>query len=335
MATTRWSCWSCTIIVGSSIRILRFSRSTSSTVQIYGGPGMASGRALCDPSWNGSRNAWKPMSSPLASPLSADGVSGYLHPGYAESLSEFGSPLLLPRSNGSILIRRIPDTEYHDATAPYPLLFCLDWSQLPVDLDALGTVSPSVHGAPNLVSMTAVTDPFADVDESLFRRSCVGVVLGPDVGFYDFVFRGSVLDVVLTFKEAFRVALKDDFDRSISSHHRRNARKAAKILEVTAHACSVQILDDWLELYSNLIRRHHIRGVARFSRTSFERQFKVPGLVAFTATHNGQTVGMTLWYVQSRRAYYHLGAYSDVGYELGASFALFTRAIEHFHAEGL
>lgn len=255
------------------------------------------------------------MSSPLASPLSADGVSGYLHPGYAESLSEFGSPLLLPRSNGSILIRRIPDTEYHDATAPYPLLFCLDWSQLPVDLDALGTVSPSVHGAPNLVSMTAVTDPFADVDESLFRRSFV--------------------DVVRPFKEHFVVDLKGDFERSISSHHRRNARKAAKILEVTAHACSEHLLDDWLELYSNLIRRHHIRGVARFSRTSFERQFQVPGLVAFTATHNGQTVGMILWYVQSRRAYYHLGAYSDVGYELGASFALFTRAIEHFHAEGL
>jgi len=39
---------------------------------------------------------------------------------------------------------------------------------------------------------------------------------------------------------------------------------------------------------------------------------------------------MLLWYVQGNRAYYHLGAYSPRGYELGASFALFDSAIRYF-----
>ena len=47
------------------------------------------------------------------------------------------------------------------------------------------------------------------------------------------------------------------------------------------------------------------------------------------------TVGMTLWYVQDTVAYYHLGASSDLGYELRASFALFWLAIEYFASKGL
>src|SRR5262249_47210850 len=35
------------------------------------------------------------------------------------------------------------------------------------------------------------------------------------------------------------------------------------------------------------------------------------------------------------RAYYHLGAYSDTGYDLGASFALFEYSIEYFSQSGM
>src|SRR5215213_8208057 len=50
---------------------------------------------------------------------------------------------------------------------------------------------------------------------------------------------------------------------------------------------------------------------------------------------DGETVGMLLWYVQGDVAYYHLGAYSERGYELRASFALFQHAIEQFARRGL
>ena len=39
---------------------------------------------------------------------------------------------------------------------------------------------------------------------------------------------------------------------------------------------------------------------------------------------------MLLWYVQDKIAYYHLGAYSPLGYELNASFALFWHGLKHF-----
>ena len=50
----------------------------------------------------------------------------------------------------------------------------------------------------------------------------------------------------------------------------------------------------------------------------------------FRAVHQEVTVGITLWYVQSNIAYYHLGAYSEIGYQLRASFALFWSVIEYF-----
>jgi hypothetical protein len=94
-------------------------------------------------------------------------------------------------------------------------------------------------------------------------------------------------------------------------------------------------LDDWVKLYGNLIERHDIKGLVAFSRNSFAGQLKVPGMVAFRAVSNGETVGMLLWYIQNKIGYYHLGAYNPRGYELGASFALFWTAIRHFAESGL
>jgi hypothetical protein len=115
----------------------------------------------------------------------------------------------------------------------------------------------------------------------------------------------------------------------VDSHHRRNARKAFSKLAV--EKCNpAAILDDWIDLYRTLVERHHITGLAAFSRESFAKQLAVPGIVAFRAVSDDTTVGMLLWYEQGNRAYYHLGAYNASGYELGASFALFDYSIKYF-----
>ena len=44
-------------------------------------------------------------------------------------------------------------------------------------------------------------------------------------------------------------------------------------------------------------------------------------------------VGLHLWYVQGDVAYGHLGATSQLGYELMASYALYAFAIEQLRAE--
>jgi len=233
-------------------------------------------------------------------------ISAYLHPLYAESLSEYGTPRHLTRCGAWILQRQIPGFPYFDAMGTYPLLSCTNWDELHLDLDEL-------QG--QLVSISAVIDPFGEYDLA-YLQSCFK-------------------DVTFPFKQHFIVDLTRPLESFVNSHHRRNAKKALE--EVTVEQCinPDTYLDDWMRLYGNLIERHHIKGLTTFSRNSFAGQFKVPGMVAFRAMSNGETIGMLLWYIQKKIGYYHLGAYSPRGYELGASFALFRVAIQRLAERGL
>jgi hypothetical protein len=142
-------------------------------------------------------------------------------------------------------------------------------------------------------------------------------------------------NLVIPFKQHCVVELSRPLDTFVHQHHRRYARKALR--EVCVERCDdpANFLDDWTALYSVLIDKHRITGIAAFSKEAFAKQLTVPGLVIFRATHEGEVVGMTLWYVQKNVAYYHLGAYSPAGYDLRASFALFWRSLESFATQGL
>jgi hypothetical protein len=188
----------------------------------------------------------------------------------------------------------------------YPLFFCRDWSQLPRDLDDLSE---------ELLSLVLVTDPFGDYTPESLRHT--------------------FNDLVKPFKEHFVVDLTAPPETFVHAHHQRNARKALEAMTVERCKEAASCAEDWNHLYANLVARHDIRGIARFSDSSFALQSKVPGAVMLRAMHEGKTVGMTWWFVSGGVGYYHLGAYSDAGYELRASFALFWRAIELFRADGL
>jgi len=227
-------------------------------------------------------------------------VTGYAHSNYAASLTEFGAPHLLTASGGWILKRSIPGTPHHDAMGCYPLFACRDWSQLPDDMENL---------TKELVSLVLVTDPFGDYTKESLHHS--------------------FNDLVRPFKEHFIVDLAASPQTFIHPHHQRNARKAMGVLSVEAGSAA-DWLNEWISLYADLVDRHNIRGIARFSDSSFAMQSKVPGGVMLRAIHEGRTVAMTWWFVSGELGYYHLGASSPVGYELGASFALFWGAIELF-----
>lgn len=235
-----------------------------------------------------------------------DQAAGYAHPKYAQSFAEFGAPLRLPRSQGWLLQRRIPGSEYRDAMGCYPIFSCLYWSELHADLNELRD---------QLVSVAVVSDPFADCSVE-YLRDC-----------FD--------ELVVPFKQHFVVDLQERPEEFIHPHHRRNARKASRELEIELCAAPETALDEWVALYANLIRRHELKGLTAFSRESFAGQMNVPGLVVLKARHQQETVGMLLWYEQGEVAYYHLGAYSERGYELKASFALFRYAIDYFQKRGL
>ena len=232
--------------------------------------------------------------------------SGYAHSDYAASLAEFGRPRRLPRSGGWILERSIPGYLERDAIGCYPLFSCLDWSQLRADLDDLRD---------ELVSVVLVADPFGDY-EIEYLKVCF-------------------TDLVLPFKQHFVTDLSRPPESFVDAHHLRNVRKALRTVIVEECRNPSEFLDEWTVLYSALIEKHGITGLTAFSRQAFAKQLVVPGMVAFRASHQGTTIGMLLWYVEGDVGYYHLGAYSEQGYKLQASFALFIRAMEEFARRGL
>lgn len=230
-------------------------------------------------------------------------MTGYLHANYVRSLSEFGEPRALARCRGWILERNVPGGAARDAMGAYPLFACADWSALAADVDEL-------RG--ELVALSLVADPLSGATPQELAR-CFP-------------------DLVRPFKEHFVADLTRPVEAIVSRHHRRHVRAALRAVEVERCEHPVAHLDEWVALYDVLIRRHGIGGLRRFSRASFARQLEVPGALLLRARRAGETVAMTLWYVHGDAAFYHLGASSDDGYRVRASFALFARALEELRS---
>jgi hypothetical protein len=226
--------------------------------------------------------------------------AGYAHADYARSLSEFGDPLPLSRCDGWLLGRGIPDSEWRDAMGPYPLFFCEDWSQISSDLGDL---------APDVVSVVLVADPFAATD--------VGQL-------------GEAFDHVVRFKEHYVIDLDQDPHVFVRASHRAQARRALRSVEVQVADRPWDLSGDWQRLFETLCRRHAITGIRAFSPRAFEKQLRIDGLVMFVASAGTEVVGLDLWYVDHEIAYGHLAAFSDLGYELGASYATKWTMLEHF-----
>ena len=232
--------------------------------------------------------------------------AGYATLPYAESLSEFGEVVELPRSGGALLAQPIAGASGQDAAGPYPLFACRDWSGLSDDLQLL---------ADRLICAYVVTDPFAEATPEQLHATFP--------------------DVYYAYKQHFATDLTRPLDSIVDGHHRRNIRKGLKNFSIERRSADEPTMAAWQSLYNVLIERHGINGIARFSADSFAKQFAVPGFACFAAVDAEGVCGMTLWYVDRGVAYYHLGAYNERGYAQAASFAIFATALQHFAAEGV
>jgi hypothetical protein len=227
--------------------------------------------------------------------------AGYLHPDYAASLNEFGSPRQLPRSGGWILVREISQSLDRDAMGCYPLFDCQDWSSLHADLDALGD---------DLVSLALVTDPFGDYD-SAYLQHCFK-------------------DVVIPFKEHYVIDLQRPLSEIGGKRRRKHAQRALRQIRVEVCEQPAQFVDTWSSLYDSLIERHQITGIRAFSRAAFARQLSIPGVVVLQAIDEGTVVGAQIYFVQGAAVHCHLGAVSEAGYDSGAFYALDWCSVEYF-----
>jgi len=234
-------------------------------------------------------------------PLRQAVLPGYAHPGYAESLAQFGTPVELPRSGGWILERPVPGSPDRDAMGCYPLFFCRRWDELHADLEDL-------QG--RLVSLAAVPDPFGEYDLDLLR-DCFA-------------------DVVVPFKEHFVTDMHRPLADSVSKHHRKYAFKAQQQVRTEVVQEPSSFLEEWIELHRTLVARHDIKGLRAFSRQAFSAQLGLPGMVVVRAKHHETTVGAQLWFQHEDVAYGHVLAFNQLGYDLGAPYALYWFALEHF-----
>ncbi len=226
---------------------------------------------------------------------------GYRSLAYADAFSDYGRLCSLPRSGGWMLERRIANSDRSDAMGLYPLLCCSDWSAVGDDLEGYGA---------DWVSVTAVTDPLGDYDEAMLRRS---------------------FDRVQPFKDHFVAEMTEPPEIFVKKSHRQNARRALRKVDVEVCTDPMEYIDDWMDLWAVLTKKHAITGIRAFSRQSFVRQFSAPGMVAFRASLDGETVGLDLWYVDGDQAQGHLVAFNEKGYANSASYATKWTLLHYFY----
>jgi hypothetical protein len=227
---------------------------------------------------------------------------------YAQSLAEFGSPFRLPHSQGHVLLRPIPRTEQVDAVSCYPLFACTSPSGLGRDLEELRRA-----GA---VSLTLVTDP-----------------LGP----FDPLHLGGLFQAVARpYKAHYLVDLDGDPAELGTAHHRRNARRCGRHATFGVCRQPSDHIDEWTALYEQLVERHGVTGIARFSRAAFARQLCLPGALLVQAVGDGgDLLGMQLWFTETDKAWHHLSGYSPAGYRHGGvSYGLMAFALAELKARG-
>ena len=219
---------------------------------------------------------------------------------YAQSLAEFGSPFWLPHSQGHVLLRSIPRTELMDAVGCYPLFACVTPEALQLDLEELKRV-----GA---VSVTLVTDPLGSFD-----HQHLGDHFKP---------------VARPYKAHYLVDLTGDPESLGTSHHRRDARRAARQATFTVCDTPSDHLTEWTRLYGHLIERHGITGQARFSREAFAMQLSLPGVMLVRADGpDGDLLGMQLWFTDGEKAWHHLSGHTPAGYRAGVSYGLMASSL--------
>ncbi len=231
---------------------------------------------------------------------------GYRSAEYASSCRHIGEVLPLPLSGGFLLQRPVKGTPFFDLIAPYPLFDVREWCLLQEDFSRLDSEK--------YISITTVADPFADV------------------AFYD-LFR-LFPDRHVKLKSHYIADLSRDIGAFVSSGHRYKCRRALKNTEVRHEAEKMNFLAPWLTLYAGLRRRHGFTGPADFPPESLERQFGMEEMHLFTARAREEVVAMHLWLEQGNRVYYHLGASSERGYALRASYAIVWRALHYFKQRG-
>jgi hypothetical protein len=115
-----------------------------------------------------------------------------------------------------------------------------------------------------------------------------------------------------------------------SKHHRYEIRRAAQRGVEIRVVSLLDVLDEWTTLYETLISHHHITGVQRFSRASFEALANCDGFCTIAAFVDQKLVSCHLWVECQNFVWSHLAASNALGYDSGAAYAVYDYSIRYF-----
>jgi len=226
---------------------------------------------------------------------------GYAHPDFAEVYADIGEPVSLECSGGTLLRRQIPSTRQRDLTGCYPFFACADWSGLGDDLTTLGQNDD--------VSLVMVTDPFLEARTEWLEQ---------------------IFGFVRPFKTHYVADLSKPLESFVPSDRFREARNAARLLDVEVSPSPAAMVEDWISLWERSRHARQPSGENRLSREATGRLFRVPGVVVLRALHRGRTVGMHVELQQGDVVHGHFAIYDPEYYRLGVSTLLNIYEMEHF-----
>ena len=217
---------------------------------------------------------------------------------YVGSLSPEGSEVV-PLWGGHVLLRPLPGAVGVDAAGAYPLAGFDPGADLRAGLQALAS-----RGA---VALAAVPDPLYGPDEAELRRQA---------------------DVYRRLKTHYLLD-RDAGPFAPTRHHRQEIRRADRRCTVEAVGLGA-VMPDWLDLYARLSDRRGIGPAARLPEAHFEWLARDPQAVTLVARVDGSAAAISIWLSDGEVAHNHLGASSNAGYRVGASYALYAAAIDRF-----
>lgn len=233
--------------------------------------------------------------------FAAAGRFGYLHPTYAEAFAEVGQVRHLRRGGTWMVTRVVPGSERSDAIIGYPRLICRDWLGLVEDLAETAALA-------DVITVSALTDPLADVDEELLR---------PAFG-----------DLVRVEAQHHVVDLTAFWP---SREHRRAVRRARELVDVEVEDAPSGSVAGWRLLGGAALPGAELG----LSDAALERQLALPGCVGFTVYAGEGPVAAAIVYVGGESAYLHALALGHAVGAGGARYALVQTMVEDMAGRGL
>ena len=214
---------------------------------------------------------------------------------YVEALAGADRAVHFPEVGTWATIKNIPGSDRVNVAGPYPFANI----ERPQSMESVRR-SLSAIGA---VSFVAVTDALRDNSDWLEDE----------------------FDWVRQYKTHY--VLDRDLPPPVLSNERRyKIGKANRACETRLVSLGDH-LDEWRALYDNLIERHGLHGIHRFSHSYFAALAAMPDFVAVAAFAARELVSCHLWLVHGDFAYSHLSATSQEGYRLRAASAVYVKSL--------